>query len=100
MSESQAVTIEPSADAPSTRWAQQWTADGPEDLRAQFTAMKSTWLKSQTPDAIVQANDALRIAVGLMRSRPGPYVFDVTGDGVKGGRCTVTLRRGALTTSP
>jgi hypothetical protein len=77
---------------------QQWTSDGPEDLRRQFIAWKGTWLKSQTPEVIGQANGALLIALGIMRSRPGPYVFDVAGDGTKDGKCTVTLRRGR--TSP
>jgi hypothetical protein len=95
MSEAQAVTGD-AGRAPAderTGWVQQWTTDGPEDLRRQFIAWKSTWLKSQTPDVIDQANGALLMALGLMRSRKGPYVFDVAGDGTKGGRCTVKLRR-------
>jgi len=94
MSEAQVVTGE-AGTAPAvkgTDWVQQWTADGPEDLRRQFIAWKSTWLKSQTPDVIAQANDALLLAIGLMRSRKPPYVFDVAGDGIKGGKCTVKLR--------
>jgi hypothetical protein len=99
MSASQAVTIDPPADE-RTDWQQQWTADGPDDLRAQFMASKATWLKSQTIDVVAQATDALIMAIGLMRSRKGPYVFDVSGDGRKGGRCTVKLRlAGELTPS-
>jgi len=97
MSEAQVVTGD-AGDAPAvkgTDWVQRWTADGPEALRRQFVAWKGTWLKSQTPDVIAQANGALLIALALMRSRKAPYVFDVAGDGTKDGKCTVTLRLSA-----